>query len=161
MTLVTAKNEKLWECVRVYTRAKQLPNRVARRHSLKLPLCKGENKSNNIISRTFPLKWTFINPYIYRHAPREPKKSLFNLRQRVTFVLRAGVEPAQVSLSVFETDASTDSAIEAFGSTSSANVMQKYYFFLFPPNLSSKIFVRWCISLLFSSSYRCLSLYSL
>ena len=28
-------------------------------------------------------------------------------------VLRAGVEPAQVSLSVFETDASTDSAIGA------------------------------------------------
>ena len=30
-------------------------------------------------------------------------------------VLRAGVEPAQVSLSVFETDASTDSAIGALG----------------------------------------------
>lgn len=30
-------------------------------------------------------------------------------------VLRAGVEPAQVSLSVFETDASTDSAIGAVG----------------------------------------------
>jgi len=44
VTLVTAKNEKLWECVRVYTRAKQLPNRVARRQSLKLPLRKGKTK---------------------------------------------------------------------------------------------------------------------
>lgn len=143
-----------------YIRARSSSQPRIPRHSLKLSLRKEENKRNNIISRTYPVKLTFINPYIYRHAPREQKKSLFNLRQRVTFVLRAGVEPAQVSLSVFETDASTDSAIEAFGSTSSANVMQKYYFFLFPPNLSSKIFIWWCISLLFSSSYRGLSLYS-
>lgn len=77
------------------------------------PTSQRKNKRNNIISRTRPVKLTFTNPYIYRHAPQEQKKSLFNLRQRVTFVLRAGVEPAQVSLSVFETDASTDSAIEA------------------------------------------------
>ena len=100
-----------------------------------------KKKRSNIISRTNSVKLTFTNSYFYR-TQHETKKSLFNLRQRVTFVLRAGVEPAQVSLSVFETDASTDSAIEAFGSTSSANVMQKYYFFPFPPNLSSKIFVR-------------------
>ena len=73
MTLVTAKNEKLWGCVRVYTRANQLPNRVARRQSLKLSLRKEENIRNNIISHTRPVKLTFTNPYIYRHAPREQK----------------------------------------------------------------------------------------
>ena len=71
-----------------------------------------KKKRSNIISRTNSVKLTFTNPYFYRTL-HETKKSLFNLRQRVTFVLRAGVEPAQVSLSVFETDASTDSAIGA------------------------------------------------
>lgn len=49
---------------------------------------------------------------------------------RSVAVLRAGVEPAQVSLSVFETDASTDSAIGALGCALSCGLwVQRYTYF--------------------------------
>ncbi len=37
------------------------------------PTSQRKNKRNNIISRTRPVKLTFTNPYIYRHAPQEQK----------------------------------------------------------------------------------------
>lgn len=40
------------------------------------PTSQRKNKRNNIISRTDPVKLTFTNPYIYRHAPREQKITL-------------------------------------------------------------------------------------
>ena len=52
--------------------------------------------------------------YELSSAPiQQKKRSTIRRLWSACFVLRAGVEPAQVSLSVFETDASTDSAIGA------------------------------------------------
>ena len=49
---------------------------------------------------------------LIRTGQKKKRPTIFDYGA-LALVLRAGVEPAQVSLSVFETDASTDSAIWA------------------------------------------------
>ncbi len=62
--------------------------------------------------------WNLANLFFWRdwHTAtnkKTPCKHLLTRSYKLNFVPRAGVEPAQVALLVFETSASTDSAIWA------------------------------------------------
>ena len=56
---------------------------------------------------------SIFTSYLTSETSVSGKKKLEDSEEFSNSVPRAGVEPAQVSLSVFETDASTDSAIGA------------------------------------------------